>query len=109
MPTRVPSGSTITRVYFVIVPFTGANYSVGGEHDSVDSAYDAAADYYATREAAYKEAGLPEQPPTPVIVERWLIEYPKDSDPSGSVDMVMERMDTDSIMLRLSREHRGLA
>lgn len=108
MPTRIPSGSTISQVYFVVIPYIGATYSVGGQHDTIESAMDAAADHRAERVIAFQEAGVPEQPPFPVIVERWLIEYPKDGDPTGSVDMPMERMETDAILLRLSRERRGL-
>jgi hypothetical protein len=109
MATRVPSGSTITRVYFAVIPYIGATYSVGGQHDTLDDALDAAADHFAERKMAFKDAGLPEQPPLPVIVERWLIEYPEGADPSGSVDMVIERMQTDALLLRMSREHRGLS
>lgn len=108
MPTRVPSGSTIVRVYFAVVPYAGATYSVGGEHDTLDGALDAAADHFAERKIAFKEAGLPELPPFPVIIERWLIEYPPGADPSGSVDMPIERMETDVILLQLSRDRRGL-
>jgi hypothetical protein len=108
MPTRVPSGSTITRVYFTVIPYIGATYSVGGEHDTLDSALDAAADHFAERVITFKETGLPEKPPFPMIVERWLIEYPKHADPSGSVDMPMERMATDDVLLKLSRDRRGL-
>jgi hypothetical protein len=75
----------------------------------VDSALDAAADHFVERQLAFKEAGLPEKPPFPVIIERWLIEYPKDADPSGSVDMPIERMETDLVLLRLSRDRRGLS
>jgi hypothetical protein len=108
MSTRVPSGSTITRAYFAVIPYTGAVYSVGGEHDHFDGALDAAADHFAERKVAFKEAGLPELPPFPVIVERWLIEYPPDADPSGSVDMPIERMNTDLVLLQISRDRRGL-
>jgi hypothetical protein len=108
MPTRVPSGSTIVRAYFAVIPYVGATYSVGGEHDTHDSALDAAADHFAERKITFKEAGLPEKPPFPVIIERWLIEYPPGTDPSGSVDMPIERMETDDILLRLSRDRRGL-
>jgi hypothetical protein len=104
----VPSGSTIVRAYFAVTPYVGATYSVGGEHDTLDSALDAAADHFAERKITFKEAGLPELPPFPVIVERWLIEYPPGADPSGSVDMPIERMETDVILLQLSRDRRGL-
>lgn len=108
MPSRVPSGSTITRVYFAVIPYIGATYSVGGEHDTLDGALDAAADHRAERVIAFEEAGVPEQPPYPVIVERWLIEYPKDAEVTGAVDMPIERMATDDVLLKLSRDRRGL-
>jgi len=108
MTTRVPSGSTIVRVYFIVTPYPGATYRVGGEHDTLDGALDAAADHFVERQMAFKEAKLPELPPFPVIVERWLIEYPQDADPGGSVDMPLESMQTDEILLRLSRNRRGM-
>lgn len=109
MATRVPSGSTIARVYFTVIPYIGATYSVGGEHENLDDALDAAADHYIERRLAFQDAGLPERPPLPTIVERWLIEYPKNAETSGSVDLTIERMETDLILLQISRDRRGLS
>jgi hypothetical protein len=102
-----PPGSVITEVYYVVEPFVGAVYHVGGKHERFMKAVDAAADHYEERRKVYREMDLPERPPLPVIIERWRIEFPENSR-GGVDDRPIERTPTDSDMLRKSRIRRGL-
>lgn len=107
MSTSPPPGSVITEVYFVVEPFVGAVYHIGGKHERFMKAVDAAADHYEERRKVYREMDLPESPPLPVIIERWHIEFPANSR-GGAQDRSMERIQTSSDMLRKSRIRRGL-
>lgn len=107
MSTSPPPGSVITEVYYVVEPFAGAVYHVGGKHERFMAAVDAAADHFAERRKVYREMDLPEQPPLPVIIERWRIEYPANSR-GGADDRPVERTQTTSEMLRKSRVRRNL-
>ena len=107
MSTRVPAGSVIARVYFVVLPYPGAHSPIGSKQDSFNDALDAAADHYAGRQRAFAAMDLPEMPPLPVIVERWLIQYPPDA-PSGTMDMAIEHTAMTRDAIRRSLARRGL-
>jgi hypothetical protein len=110
MNSMVPSGSKITRVYFEIEPFPGGE-SVGGKYDLVTFALDAAADYWISRREVYREQGLPELPPFPTIVERWVIEHARGRGAkwaSSTTDMAITSDTLTESAVRVSRISRGL-
>lgn len=108
MTTRVSSGSVITEVYFVVEPYTGAFYNLDGRYAEFQDAHDTAVDHYLDRKRVFREMELPELPPMPVVVERWLIEYPEGADPGGSVDMPISRHQLDRTEVSQSRIRRNL-
>lgn len=110
MATLIPSGSKIARVYFEIEPFPGAEHPVGGKFDQLTFATDEAADYWIGRREVYREQGLPELPPFPTIVERWLIEHRRSSvfGSSATTDMPIGVDILNESAVRVSRLSRGL-
>lgn len=111
MNSMVPSGSKIARVYFEIEPFPGAEHAVGEKFDLVTFALDAAADYWIGRREVYREQGLPELPPFPTIVERWVIEHTRSRAAgwaSSTTDMPITSDTLTDSAVRVSRISRGL-
>lgn len=111
MATLIPSGSKITRVYFEIDPFPGAEHPVGEKFDQLTFATDEAADYWVGRREAYRELGLPELPPFPTIVERWVIEHRRQRGEKWARSATDMPITTDTLtesVIRVSRLSRGL-
>lgn len=111
MATLIPSGSTITRVYFEIEPFPGGQPVGAQKFDLITFAVDAAADYWISRRQVYREEGLPELPPYPTIVERWIIEHRRQRGEkwdSTTTDMAITSDALNESAVRVSRISRGL-
>jgi hypothetical protein len=111
MSTLIPSGSKIVRVYFEIDPFPGSEQPVGEKFDLITFATDEAADYWIGRRQVYREQGLPELPPFPTIVERWVIEHARPRGAAWASSTTYMAITADTLtesMVRVSRISRGL-
>jgi hypothetical protein len=106
MSTRVPVGSTITKIYFTIAPYQGAAYTVGPEHEDFVAALDAGVDEFLMQaRKTFTITGEPAGDPNhPVVIERWVVRLP-----DGQLDLPIERTVIDLETVASSKERRGIA
>jgi hypothetical protein len=87
MTTMIPVGSTVTRVYFTVMPH-GSTIAPIKTTDDWLNARNAAIQHFEAREIVAKDYGqILDERHRPVILERWVLEFPH----GGGVDMEIRR------------------